>query len=123
MPHPPGAFFQARLIDNWTKRVPISNEASSESSRRDVSTRRVSWHRHYSNRGDVDHGKSAQGGACDVDTPSYRYTVICRVVVACGNFARNSAALYVRLCGVFDCVSKCGNVLKKEGGVPLCPEM
>ena len=41
----------------------MPNDTYLGSSRRDVSTRQPRpWHRHYSNCGDIEHGKSAQGG-------------------------------------------------------------
>ena len=59
--HTPGAGFQARLLDNQeganTERY-VSGKLSARCFQRPPS-----WHRHYSNCGDIDHGKSAQAGA------------------------------------------------------------
>ena len=45
------------------KRVPVPNDTCSESSRRDVSNADLLGTGTISNCGDIDHGKSAQGGA------------------------------------------------------------
>ena len=52
----------SKLDCSTTKRVPIPNDTSSESSRRDVSNADLFGHRHYSNCcGGINHGKSFQG--------------------------------------------------------------
>ena len=57
----PGAVFPSSICST-TKRVPIPNDTSSESSRRDGSNTDLVGTVHYSNCGDIEHGKSAQGG-------------------------------------------------------------
>ena len=51
----------SKLDYSATSRVSIPNDTSSECSRRGVSNADLFWHRHCSNRGDMEHGKSAQG--------------------------------------------------------------
>ena len=55
-----GCFSQ--LDCSATKRVPIPNDTSSESPQRDVSNVDCFRHQHYSNCGDIEQRKSAQGG-------------------------------------------------------------
>ena len=59
-PSPLGRVFPSS-IDSTTKRVPTPNGMSSESSRRAVSNADFFPRRHYSNCGDIEHGKSVQG--------------------------------------------------------------
>ena len=64
--HPSGVVFQARLLDNQeganTERYVFGK----------LSARcfqpRACWHRHHSNCGDIEHGKSAPGG-CNIHRP------------------------------------------------------
>ena len=66
-------------LDCWTtKRVPIAKAASSEKLWATCFQRRRAWHRQYSNRGDLDHGKSAQGRVsvcciCESHRPSRHF--------------------------------------------------
>ena len=70
--------------------VPIPNDTSSESSRRVVSNVDLFGHRHYSNCGDIEHGKSAQGGV------SYctQYTVP-GITVSCAARSHYSVLEYI----------------------------
>ena len=72
---PLGRFFE--LDCSTTKRAPIPNETPSESSRGSASNADYVGHQHYSNCGDVEHGKSAQG--CVV------YTVVYVIVLFLGH--------------------------------------
>ena len=66
--HTPRAVLQARLLEKQeganTKRY-VFGKLSAR-----CFQRRSFWHRHYSNCGDIEHGKSAQGGAI-YTVPSY----------------------------------------------------
>ena len=65
MSHPPGAIFQARLLDNQEgatsaiTELYVSGKLSAGCSNADLCWHR---HRHYSSCGDIEHVKSAQGG-------------------------------------------------------------
>ena len=63
IPHAPGAVLP-ELDCSATKRVPIPNDTHSENSQRDVSDADLSGTDTicYNYCGDIDHGKSAQGG-------------------------------------------------------------
>ena len=58
--HTPVGRFSKRDCST-TKRVPIPNGTSLESSQRDGFKPPLFWHRYYSNCEDIEHGKSAQG--------------------------------------------------------------
>ena len=70
MSHPPAAVFQARLLDNQeganTERYVF------EKLLRTCFHRPPFCHRHYSNHGDINHGKSVQGGVIVWYTSSYK---------------------------------------------------
>ena len=57
--HPPGEVFQARLLDNQEDANTEPYVFGTLSAK--CFLRRPFWHRHYSNRGDINHGKSALG--------------------------------------------------------------
>ena len=66
--HPWGDFPSS--VGRQPTRVPISNDTSSESSRGDFPMPTFFGHRHYSDCGDVDHGKSAPG-VCYIHPRTY----------------------------------------------------
>ena len=73
--HAPGAAFQARLLDNQDGANTIPYYMPLESSLQDVSNADLFWHRHNSDCGDIEHGKSAQG-VLVLYTPSYTASTV-----------------------------------------------
>ena len=87
--HPTGAVLQARLLDNQEDANTERYVFGKLSAR--CFQRRLFWHRHYSNCGGIEHGKSAQG--CVIYTyivygvrAAAISAVFVSILVALGNF-------------------------------------
>ena len=70
--HTPGAVFRARLLDNQEGPCPNTERYVFGMLSTRCAQRRPFWHRHYSNCGDINHGKSAEGGVIYTVVPGIR---------------------------------------------------